>query len=91
MDVETARYVNDLEGRLTALSGIVRLMMWIMRERGVLDAEMERQLFRSASDAAGSLAPDLAASADRMILALQGAVREPGSSSAHRDGLAARD
>ncbi len=73
MDQQTARHVCDLEGRVAALSGIVSLLMWTLRERGLLSAELEREIYRSASAAAGTLPPPLEAGADRMILALSNA------------------
>jgi hypothetical protein len=73
MDDETARYVLNLEGRLTALSGIVCALIYALRQTGAMTQEMERQLFDSASAAVATLPPELEPSADRLILALSNA------------------
>lgn len=73
MDHDTARYVIDLEGRLTALSGIVSVLICALRERGLMSHDLERQIFESASSAAATLPPGMDIAADRLILALSNA------------------
>ena len=80
MDSDTARYVLNLEGRITALSGIVALLMCVLRQKGALDPAIEHQIYTHASDAIGGLPAEIQASADQLILALQsssGAVGSP--------------
>jgi hypothetical protein len=80
MDNQTARHLLNLEGRVAALSGIVGLLIWALRQGRTLDPELERQIYAQASEAAGSLPAELENGADRLILALQasaGAIRSP--------------
>lgn len=74
MDHETARHVLDLEGRVAALSGIVSLLIWTLREQGAMSDDLETRLFRSASTAVSTLPPEMEESADRLILALNNAL-----------------
>lgn len=73
MDNETARYVIDLEGRVIALSGMLALLIWVLRQRGVMDPDLEHQLYASASAAVAGFPPGMEAAADRLILAMQSA------------------
>ena len=80
MDNQTARHLLNLEGRVAALSGIVALLIWALRQRQILDPELERQIYAHASEAVGGLPAELENGADRLILALQasaGAIRSP--------------
>ncbi len=79
MDTETARYVLNLEGRITALSGVVALLIWALRQRGVLDPGIEHQIYAHASDAIGGLPAEVEAPADRLLLALQASAGAVGS------------
>jgi hypothetical protein len=73
VDSATSRSILDLEGRVAALSGVLALLVWVLRERGIIDPALEQQIYRRASDAVASLPPEMEAGADRIILALQAA------------------
>ena len=75
MDHHTARHLLDLEGRVAALSGVVALLIWALRQGQTLDPELERQIYAQASEAAGSLPAELEHAADRLILVLQASAR----------------
>lgn len=67
-----AQRLADLEGKVAALSGLVGLLIWLLRQRGVTDATLTRLLFTSASEAVGTLPAELAPAADRLLAALDG-------------------
>jgi hypothetical protein len=73
MNDELTRYVLGLEGKVAALSGMVGALMWILRQRCILDAELEKLIYRSTSDAIITAHPELEAAADQLILAMQNA------------------
>lgn len=80
MDHQTAQHLLNLEGRVAALSGVVALLIWALRQGQTLDPEIEHLIYAQASEAAGGLPAELEHGADRLILALQaaaGAVRSP--------------
>ena len=76
MSNELAGYILDLEGRVTALTGIVGSLMWVLRRHNILDAELERQIYRFTSDAIVTDRPETEGAADRLILAMQAATTE---------------
>lgn len=75
MNDETRRYLAELEGRVAALSGIVALLLRVLRERGTMDADLEHRLFLAASEAVASLPAEAEPGADRLIAALQSSTR----------------
>jgi hypothetical protein len=92
MDHEAARCILDLEGRVKALSGVVALLIWVLRQRGVMDADLERRLYSSTSEAVATLPPEIEPAADTLILALQASASQLFTSPASRpDGFCAGD
>jgi hypothetical protein len=79
MDNQTARHLLNLEGRIAALTGVVALLMWALRQRHALDPELEQQIYTQASEAAGALPAELEHGADRLILALRASAGAVGS------------
>ncbi len=73
MSEDLTRYILDLEGRVTALTGIVGSLMWLLRQHNILDPEVERRIYRSTSEAIVTDRPETEAAADRLILAMQSA------------------
>lgn len=73
MSEDLSRYILDLEGRVSALTGIVGSLMWLLRQHNILDPETERRIYRSTSEAIVTDRPETEAAADRLILAMQSA------------------
>lgn len=76
MSEQLAHYILDLEGRVTALTGIIGSLIWVMRRNNLLDADLEREIYRSTSRAILSDRPETEGAADRLILAMQAATAE---------------